>query len=295
MYRDPRFTRFEVRPITGALGAEVVGVDLARDRGAETVAELKRALDQHHVLAIRDQALSPELLHAVREAFGPFSGNPVHTPMPGLEDVVRFVREPDDKGKVIGEEWHMDLAWMERPPGITMLWGEVIPPVGGDTCFANLALAYRSLSPGMKSFLEGLTGIHSGKGVFAINAKHQGLTQAGADAVDGIETEHPVVCRHPATGEPYMLVNSVLSRFKGMTEAESRPIIDYLMALAIRPEFTCRVRWAERTLTMWANPFVLHTAIGDYPSYRRVTYRTTVEGPVPIPARGDQVPLGRAA
>ena len=98
------------------------------------------------------------------------------------------------------------------------------------------------------------------------------------DRVEEIETEHPLICKHPVTGRPYVMVNSVLNRFKGMTEAESKPIIDYLMSCAVRPEFNCRLRWEEGTLGMWANPFVLHTAINDYPGYRRVMYRTTIEG-----------------
>jgi taurine dioxygenase len=189
----------------------------------------------------------------------------------------------------------MDLAWMERPPGITMLYGEVIPPVGGDTCFANLALAYQALSPGMKELLGSLTGIYSGKGVFANNAAHKrlGVREEGR-AVDDIEARHPIVCRHPVTGKPYLFVTGVLRRFDGMTEAESKPLIDYLIGLAIRPEFTCRLRWEPRTLGMWANPYVLHTAINDYSGYRRVTYRSTVEGEVPT-AASVGIPAVRAA
>src|SRR5258706_10635121 len=271
-YRDPRFPRFEVRPITGVLGAEIYGVDLANEGDPVTFAEVRRALDLHHVIAVRNQRLTPQSLHEVARRFGPFSGNPVHAPMEGFDDIVRFVREPDDTGKVIGEEWHMDLAWMERPPGITMLYGDVIPPVGGDTCFASLEQVYCALSPRMIEMLRGFTGIYSGKGVFAINAKHARLgLKMDAAAAEETEAEHPVICAHPATGRPYVFVASVLQRFKGMTEAESKPIIGFLMALAIRPEFTCRVRWEQGTLTMWDNPVVMHTAINDYPGHRRVT------------------------
>jgi alpha-ketoglutarate-dependent taurine dioxygenase len=270
----------EIRPLTGALGAEVLGVDLTSvdEAGFDKVRE---ALRRHHVIAVRDQKLVPESLSKVARRFGAFSGNPVHQPMDGLEDIVRFERQPDDTGKVIGEDWHMDLAWLEKPPGITMLYGEVIPPVGGDTCFASLEALWRSLSPGMKSLLDGLTAVHSGKGVFAINAMHKGLTRAGSDAVENIEVEHPVVCKNPFTGNPYLFISSVLTRFKGMSEEETKPIVDYLMTRAIRPEYSCRVRWQPGTLTMWANPFLLHAAINDYPSYRRVTYRTTIEGWIP--------------
>src|SRR3954454_21212689 len=147
MYRDARFSHFDVMPLTGALGAEIRGVDLATDPAETVFNDVRRALDQYHVLAIRDESLTPAPLQKVARRFGPFSGNPVHAGMEGYDDIVRFVRDKDDTGRVIGEDWHMDLAWMERPPGITMLYGEEVPPYGGDTCFSSLEHAYKALTP----------------------------------------------------------------------------------------------------------------------------------------------------
>jgi alpha-ketoglutarate-dependent taurine dioxygenase len=289
MHRDPQFQDFDVIPMTGALGAEIRGVDLAADLDDAVFQEVRRVLDHYHVVAVRGQNLTPPMLHQVARRFGPFSGNPVHAGIEGYDDIIRFVREKDASGKVIGEDWHMDLAWMERPPGITMLYGAEVPPVGGDTCFSSLAHAYRALSPRMRKLLSGLTGIYSGRGVFAENAAHKGLgLRDGGIAVEDLEKEHPVICRHPVTGERYVFAASVLNRFKGMTEAESRPIIEYLMRLATRPEFNCRLRLEVGTLGMWANPYVLHTAINDYPGYRREMYRTTVEGPAPAAAEPEE-------
>jgi taurine dioxygenase len=282
-----QFTRFELKPLTGALGAEISGIDL-RTASEAAFEDVRRALHHYHVLAVRDQNLDPAGLHAVARRFGPFSGNPVHTPIAGFEDIVRFVREPEDTGKVIGEEWHMDLAWLSKPPGITMLYGEEVPPVGGDTCFASLEKAYESLSPRLVELLQGLTGVHSGRGVYAINAAQSRLgVKSDVAAIENAAVEHPVICRHPHTGRRYVFVSSVITHFKGMTEEESRPLIDFLMARASRPEFTCRLRWEPKTLGMWNNPHVLHTAINDYPGYRRVMYRTTVEGTVPLAAMED--------
>ncbi len=296
MLRDDSFRRFDVLPLTGAMGADIRGVDLAGDESAETVAEVRRALEQHLVVAIRGQRLDAGSLHRVARRFGPFSGNPVHTPIEGYDDIVRFVREPTDSDRVIGDHWHMDLAWMPRPPGIVMLYGEEVPPVGGDTCFTSLVQAYRALSPGMQRMLAGMTGIHSARGVYSINARSTRLgLSIDQQKLDSIETEHPVVCVQPSTGRRYVLVNSVITRFKGLSEAESKPIIDYLLGVALRPEFMCRVRWEAGTLLLWNNPLVLHTAIDDYRGHRRVTYRTTVEGWTQVAAEPALLAAGQAA
>jgi taurine dioxygenase len=274
---------FELRRITGSIGAEVIGLDLARDGSAATIEALKRALDRHYVLAVRGQSLTPEGLHALRARFGAFSGNPVHEPMDGLEDVMVLAREADETGKVIGEDWHMDLAWLARPPGITMLYADVVPPVGGDTCFTSLELAYKALSEGMRKLIAPLVAVHSGKGVLAAQ---YGSVRVRADAaqIRNFEVAHPLVCVNPGTGEKYLFVSSVIDHFEGMTPAESKPIVDHLLAVATRPEFNCRLRWEQGTIGMWLNPCVLHTAVNDYAGHRRRMYRTTVEGWDPVPA-----------
>ena len=137
----PKFNCFELRPLTGSIGAEIVGIDLSA-ASDEMIGDVHRALDHYHVLAIRDQNLDPTAFHEVARKFGPFSGNPIHTPLDGFDDLVRFTRSAEDCGPVVGEDWHMDLAWMKNPPAITMLYGEEIPAVGGDTLFANLSAAY---------------------------------------------------------------------------------------------------------------------------------------------------------
>jgi alpha-ketoglutarate-dependent taurine dioxygenase len=128
MKRDTRFSTFDVSPITGAMGAEIYGVDLGSGPDPAVIADLKRALNSYHVLAVRDQTMSLAAFHEVRKAFGAFSGNPVHESIEGYDDIMLLHREPDESGKVIGEDWHMDLAWLAKPPGITMLYGEVVAP-----------------------------------------------------------------------------------------------------------------------------------------------------------------------
>ncbi|SVC09750.1 uncharacterized protein METZ01_LOCUS262604, partial [marine metagenome] len=146
----PEFTSFELRPLTGSLGADIVGTDL-NTATEEEIKQVQKALDHYHVLAIRDQKLDPASFHKVARRFGPFSGNPIHTPLDGFDDVVRFTRDTEDTGPVVGDLWHMDLPWMEAPPAITMLYGEEIPLVGGDTLFASLSAAYEGLSDAMRT------------------------------------------------------------------------------------------------------------------------------------------------
>jgi alpha-ketoglutarate-dependent taurine dioxygenase len=283
MNRAESFKRFTVKPITGALGAEIFGVDLGAKPDAPVIEDLKRALNDYHVLAVRDQTMTLDSFHRLRECLGAFSGNPVHESIAGYDDIMLLSREPDDSGKVIGEDWHMDLAWLPKPPGATVLYGEVVPPFGGDTCFTSLELAYKALSPGMKALIDPLVAVHSGKGVLA--AQYGSVkVRADADKIASFEVEHPLVCIHPTTGRRYLFVSSVIERFKGLTPAESRPIADYLFALATRPEFNCRLRWRQGTVGMWLNPCVLHTAINDYSGFRRTMYRTTIEGWAPVAA-----------
>ncbi len=280
----PKFTHFKLSPLTGSLGADIVGIDV-NAASHEGIAQLQSALDHYHVLAIRDQCLDPATFHKVARRFGPFSGNPIHIPLEGFDDVVRFTRGAEDRGPVVGEDWHMDLAWMENPPAVTMLYGEEIPPVGGDTVFASLSAAYEGLSDAMRSLIHDLIGVHSGKGVYALNASLKAFSvEASGQAVDDVETEFPLVCCHPVTKRPHLYLSSALSHFVGMTEAESSPIIAFLKSHVQRMEYTCRLRWAPGTLAMWSNPCLMHAAINDYPGQRRVLLRTTVAGSPPVAA-----------
>ena len=280
--RGGNLPELDIRPIAGGFGAELAGVDLSRDASDAVVAAVRHALDEHLVLAVRGQSLTPDALHRVARRFGPFSGNPVHVPLEGFDDIVRVERRADDTGPVFGGQWHMDLAWFEAPPAITMLYAEKVPRAGGDTLFANLHLAYDALSDGMKAMIGDLVTVHSGAGVYAVNAALGAVAVPdAAKAIGDVETEHPLVCRAPETGRPYLFVSAVMRRFRGMTEHESRPLIAFLREHAVKPEFTCRVTWSDGTLGMWRNDHLMHYAIGDYRGSSRIVYRTMVAGERP--------------
>ena len=214
--------------------AEVHGLDLSDGVSDALVEDLQSALARYRMIAVRDQLLSVSDFSRLARRFGPFSGNPIHVPLDGFEDVVKGVREADDTGPNLGGQWHMDLAWFEAPPALTLLYAEETPPAGGDTLFADLRSAFGALSPGMQALTSDLVSVHSARNVYATNAAVRAVdVQADARATSQVETEHPLVCRHPLTDRPHLFVSSTIRRFKGMTEEESRPIVDFLLQHAV--------------------------------------------------------------
>jgi taurine dioxygenase len=272
----------EVKPIAGAIGAEIGGVDLARDLDADTVAAIRRAWLDHLVVFFRGQDLAPERFLALAQLFGepveyPFvkgiEGFPVITPVVKLEnETVNF-----------GGLWHSDTAYLERPPMGTMLLARELPPYGGDTLFANMYLAYETLSPGMKRLLDGLVAINSSAKADVTRTREDRLrdgAKAGAKTEYG--AEHPVVRTHPETGRKALYVNGGHTvRFKDMTEEESAPILGFLFRHQVRPEFTCRFRWEVGSIALWDNRCAQHNPINDYHGFRRVMHRITLAGDVP--------------
>lgn len=273
------FEHFALKPIAGSLGAEISGIDLQQEIAEGLAAELRRAFMRYHVLCIRDQQLTMDDYRRFARVFGPFSGNPIHVAMPGYPDIVKVVKEPHDGGPTFGGSWHTDLSWFDKPPKATMLYAEEVPPYGGDTMFSNLHLAWERLSPTLQSMLDGKVGIHSGYGTYGVNAALKSIKVVDEGwEVSRTEVEHPLIPRHPDTGRPFLFVNPNVVQIKGMTAAESRPILDHLFAVATRVDLTCRVVWRAGSLTLWDNRCTLHHAIGDYPQFRRIVYRTTIAG-----------------
>lgn len=279
MVAAPEFQHFTATPIAGSLGAEITGVDLSREISPALADELIRAFTRYHVLCVRDQTLDLDAYRRFARLFGPFSGNPIHVALPDYPEFVRVVKPPGESGPTFGGNWHTDLSWFEKPPKATMLYAEEVPPYGGDTMFANLHLAWDHLSPTLQAMLDGQIGIHSGYSTYGINAalKVVKVVEEGWE-VSQTEVEHPLVPRHPDTGRPFLFINPNVVRIKGMTGAESQPILDYLMKVATSPTITCRVVWRKGTLTLWDNRCLLHHAIGDYPDFGRITVRTTIAG-----------------
>ncbi|MFQ5773444.1 MAG: TauD/TfdA dioxygenase family protein [Kiloniellaceae bacterium] len=278
------YDRIEVRPIARALGAEVHGVDLSAPLADAVFAEIHRAFLEHLVIFFRDQDLTPDRQVAFARRFGPIGTYPFAEPIEGHPEVIAVVKEPEQTTN-FGGFWHSDTAYLERPPLGSVLYARQVPPLGGDTLFANMVLAYERLSDGMKALLDGLVALNSSaKNTAAVRGTHlRSGTMAGKDLERmDIEAAHPVVRTHPQTGRKALYVNRAHTlRFRGMTEAESAPLLAFLFDHAVKEEFTCRFRWDRGSLAVWDNRCTQHYALNDYPGQRRVMHRVTVEGEIP--------------
>jgi taurine dioxygenase len=272
----------EVTKIAGALGAEIAGIDLSRDLDDRTIAAIRQAWLDHLVVFFRDQDLSPQRFLA----FARLLGEPVEYPfLEGLADlpVITQVIKLEHERVNFGGLWHSDTAYLERPPMGTMLVAREVPPQGGDTIFANMYLAYESLSKGMRRLIDGLQAVNSSSKADVTKTREDRLRDAArADAKAEYTAVHPVVRTHPETGRKALYVNPGHTvRFADMSEAESAGLLDYLYRHQTRPEFTCRFRWREGSLAFWDNRSTQHNPINDYHGYRRVMHRITLAGDVP--------------
>ncbi|HEX2825159.1 MAG TPA: TauD/TfdA family dioxygenase [Burkholderiales bacterium] len=271
----------EARPIAGALGAEIEGVDAARPLAPEVTAEIRRAWLDHLVIFLRDQQLTPQALVAFARAFG----EPMEYPqLKGLAEcplVTPVIKLPHERVN-FGGVWHSDTTYLERPPMASMLYAVETPPHGGDTLFANQYLAYETLSEGLQATLDRLIGVSTSTRAEVSRTREDRLRDAGA-TLKALSSEHPVVRTHPETGRRALYVNVAhTSHFKGWSEAESAPLLDYLHAHQVRPELTCRFQWRPGSLAFWDNRCAQHNPVNDYHGYKRVMHRVTLAGDRPV-------------
>ncbi|HSD42078.1 MAG TPA: TauD/TfdA family dioxygenase [Burkholderiales bacterium] len=273
---------FEVRRIAGALGAEISGVDLARALPDELVAPLRRAWLEHLVLFFRDQPLTP----AQFIAFAEHLGEPVEYPyLKGLEGFPKIteVKKLEHERINFGGVWHSDTTYLEQPPMASLLLAREIPPHGGDTLFANMYLAYETLSERMQRLLDGLTAVNSSSKADASKTREDRIRSDGREDSRGeLVAEHPVVRMHPETGRRALFVNPGHTvRFVGMTEEESLPLLEFLFRHQVRPEHTCRFVWQPGSIALWDNRCTQHNPVNDYHGFRRVMHRITLAGTRP--------------
>jgi taurine dioxygenase len=302
MFDLSQYKRIAVEPLTGSIGAEIIGVDL-RAIDDDLFAEIRRAFLDHAVIFFRDQDLDENSLTAFATRFAPPTLSPQAKNDGGV--VHRLHRAADVATSVrnLGDRWHADQSSRERPNMGAVLYCVEAPPYGGDTLFASLCAAYDQLSPTMRDACGQLIAIHSLTGVYGPDGMggtsttrpflyendavsyNETYAQLGEETLALIrkKVEHPLVCVHPETGRPILYVtgNHIIA-LKGMTDLESRPLLDFLSQHVTRPEFTCRFRWTKGSLAVWDNRCALHYAANDYEGFARTMLRVELEGSRPF-------------
>ncbi|MCU1391365.1 MAG: tauD 1 [Ilumatobacteraceae bacterium] len=277
-----QYRTITVSPIAGALGAEIAGVDLAHDLDDATMAEIRAAWLAHLVVFFRDQTLDD----AGFLAFAKRIGTPVEYPFvrgsAEYPEIISITKLPHERSN-FGGIWHSDTTYLDQPPMATMLIAREVPPTGGDTMWANQYAAFDSLSPKLQGVLEGLRGVASSALADVSKTREDRIRDAGEpDAGRVYEASHPVVRTHPETGRRALYINIAhTARFEGMTEDESRPLLQYLFQQQIKPELTCRFRWEVGSLALWDNRCAQHNPINDYHGHKRVMNRITLQGDTP--------------
>ena len=276
-----------VKPAAGAMGAYVDGLDLgALDAGG--LDEVRRLLHRFKAVMFRGQRTDMAWGEYVDfgRSFGDLAVDPYVEPvLPDHPEVMGLIREADTTGYNFGGDWHSDGSYLEQPGGLTILWGQDIPPVGGDTLFTNLELAWQQLSPVFREMLDGRRCLHAATGL----GTKAPITRKGDYASVNFDHEqtriehfHPIKRTHPETGGQSLFVNQAYSvQIEGCTEDESAGILKFLFDWSASPAMTARLSWEPDSILVWDNRTTAHYAIGDYGGFRREMYRLAVTGERP--------------
>jgi len=278
------YKTIDVKPVSGALGAEIEGVDLSKELSNETFDDIHQAFLDHVVIFFRDQHITHEQHKAFGRRFGTLNIHPYVKGMEGHPEIMQIVKEPEDRIN-FGGGWHSDMSFLEEPALGSILYAREVPPYGGDTLWANQYLAYETLSDGMKKMLEGLKALHTAKGEYSergASAQKRSSMQIATANDDTPAFEHPVVRTHLETGRKALYVNPAFTeKFVGMTRRESRPLLNFLFEHCTQEPFTCRFRWTKNAIAFWDNRAAQHFALNDYHGHRRHMERVTVNGDRP--------------
>lgn len=272
-----------VTPLSTAIGALVEGFDLAEERSEEAVGFVNDQLLRHQVLFFPEQSLTPQKQRDFARRFGDLHIHPIYPGTGEVPEIMVLDTHPDNPPD--NDHWHTDVTFIETPPLGSLLYARKIPPVGGDTLWANANAAYEGLSAPFKRFLDELTATHDFRKAFPPNRfAFPGYREKWLKSCEeNPPVVHPVVCVHPLTGDRGLFVNeNFTTHINELSAEESRLILDLLFAHVTRPEFTVRFRWQERTVAFWDNRCTQHYAVADYLPHRRIMHRATILGERPV-------------
>ncbi len=261
------YQTIQADPLTPTIGALISGVDLSQPLSNTQVDDLHQAIANHLVIFFRDQKLDPDSLRRVGRYFGELQ---IHA-MKGMDAFpeVRRLHADENSKNVAGEEWHTDLSCVPVPPMGSILYMHTLPPQGGDTIFASMYAAYDALSPGMRTYLEGLSALHDGHLAF------------GRFDPDGKYPKaiHKVIRTHPVTGRKLIYVNrGFTSHILDVPKLESEKILSFLYQHCENAYFQCRFKWETNSVAFWDNRCAQHLAVWDYFPHVRSGYRVQIEG-----------------
>jgi taurine dioxygenase len=271
-----------IEPSGASCGALIRGIDLAGPLSAADVTGIRGAWLKHQVIGFPDQSMSIPDLERFALLMGPHGEDPYIAAIAGHPRVIEVRREPDEKAPLFAETWHTDWSFLPTPPAGTSLYGTIVPPVGGDTLFANQYTAYDALPAATRDIVERSRAIHSARrgyardGMYGDNDKGRSMAIRPSDSA--LKTQlHPMVRVHPETGRKALFVNMGYTiGIDGMTEAQSAALLLELFQHQVRPEFVYRHKWSTGMLTLWDNRCLLHSATGGYQGHRRLLHRITI-------------------
>ena len=268
-----------VVPTGAPVGAFVEGVQVA-DCDDEAFAVIHAAFVTHGVVFLRDQRLSPDQHLAFARRWSTINVNRFFTPVAGYPEIAEVRKEPDQTEN-IGQVWHTDHSYDERPAMGSILYARTVPPVGGDTLFASQYAAYEALDPALRTALLDRWAWHSSRHAFGVEAQTgdgEGALFNNPEAATQ-DARHPVIIRHPLSGRPALYVNPDFTvRFDGESADDSAALLSALWDHASRDDFVYRFRWDAGSMAIWDNRAVQHKALNDYHGYLRLMHRVTLEG-----------------
>jgi len=273
-----------VQPSGACCGATITGVSLDRPLSKDLVAEIRTHWLEHKVVAFPDQKLTPDQLVSFSEQFGDIGEDPFFGHIDEHPQVAAIQRKADEKTTIFAEVFHSDWSFMPIPPAGTALYGITIPPVGGNTLFADQVLAYEQLPEGLRSRVEGLTAIHSAALGYAPDGAYGEADQEKGRSMKILPSEaalatyqHPLVREHPETGKKTLFSSAAyIKGFVGLEKEESDALLGELYVHQSQSAFIYSHHWRADMLVMWDNRSLLHAATGGYDGYDRLLYRTTI-------------------
>jgi alpha-ketoglutarate-dependent taurine dioxygenase len=272
-------TELDIRPLSPIIGAEIHGIDLSVPLGERVVAEVRKALNTHHVIFFRDQELSPTQQADFAGQFGTVTeGHPVITPLAEHPDVLAIDGSVDR-----ASWWHTDITFLQQPAFGSILYMLDCPDFGGDTTWASLQDAYDRLAGPVRTMCDTLIAIHFDPWFAADVDARGGYDWQGVHHDKLLPALHPVVRTHPENGRHGLFVNPQFTQtILGMSKNESNAILEMLYRHCVQPELTCRFRWRPGSVAFWDNRATLHYALDDYGDATRLAHRVTLKGDVPF-------------